>query len=168
MKNVLRAATGCWLGAAVALAFGTPAPAPAQEPDTEAGVVVIEMLDFGFKPAKVTVRPGDVVRFVNTTNTPHNVEFRDVPEGVRFGAAYEAPVEGSAVPVAAGGARAAPPTPDRMGPYLLHKGDTYEFSITDDFVGGVYDYVCTPHEAMGMTGKLEVQKPPVELAADDG
>jgi plastocyanin len=161
MKSVLRAATGCWLGAAVALAFGTPAPAPAQEPDAEAGVVVIEMVDFGFKPAKVTVRPGDVVRFVNMTNTPHNVEFRDVPEDARLGADYVVPVEESRT-------RTAPPTPDRMGPYLLHKGDTYEFSITDAFVAGIYDYVCTPHEAMGMTGELEVRKPPVDLAASGG
>lgn len=159
MKSMLRAATAGWLAATAALAFAAPAPAGAQE--TEGRTVIVEMVDFGFKPANVTVRPGDVVRFVNTTTSPHNVEFRDVPEGARLGDDYVVPVEEI-------GTRAATFPPARMGPYLLQKGETYEFIITDAFVSGTYDYVCTPHEAMGMKAELEVLKAPADHGASDG
>ncbi len=161
MKSALRGAAGCWLGLMAGLALGTPAPAGAQEAGTDGRTVVVEMVDFGFKPAKVTVRPGDVVRFVNSSTSPHNVEFRDVPDGARLGDDYVVPVEEI-------GTRAVIFPPARMGPYLLQKGDTYEFVITDAFAAGTYGYVCTPHEAMGMTGELEVQKPPADPSASDG
>lgn len=161
MKNVLRAAAGCFLAATAALALAMPATAQVQEAGTDGRTVVVEMVDFGFKPAKVTVRPGDVVRFVNSSTSPHNVEFRDVPDGARLGDDYVVPVEEI-------GTRAATFPPPRMGPYLLQKGDTYEFVITEAFTAGTYGYVCTPHEAMGMTGELRVQKPPSDQAASGG
>lgn len=167
MKSVLRAEAGGWLVAAAALAFTAPAAAGAQQAEAvaeaEGRTVVVEMVDFAFEPAKVTVRPGDVVRFVNTTRTPHNVEFRGVPDGARLGDEYVVPVEETGT--RAGTSRALPPT--RMGPYLLQKGETYEFVITESFAAGTYRYVCTPHEAMQMKGELEVQTPLADPAASD-
>ena len=163
MKSVLRAATRGFLGATAALALAMPATAQVQVAGTDGRTVVVEMVDFGFKPARVTVRPGDVVRFVNASTSPHNVEFRDVPDGARLGDEYVVPVEEAGSH--AGTSRALPPT--RMGPYLLQKGETYEFVITESFAAGTYGYVCTPHEAMGMKGELEVQTPLADPAASD-
>lgn len=148
------------LAAGAALTLAIPGPARAQEDGSESHVVEIEMTDFAFKPAKVTVRPGDTIRFVQTTATPHNVEFREVPEGATLGDKYVVPVEEI-------GTRAATFPPARMGPYLLQKGKTYEFVITDAFSAGTYDYVCTPHEAMGMKGKLVVEGMPGAVASGD-
>lgn len=158
MKGVLRAATGCWLAAALALAFGTPGTALAQEPDTDEGVVTIEMVDFAFEPAEVTVRPGDVVRFVQASSSPHNVEFAETPDGTKLGDEYVVPVEEI-------GTRAANFPPSRLGPYLTEEGETYEFVVTDAFAAGEYRYLCTPHEEMGMKAKLIVEKPPEQTAS---
>ena len=100
-------------------------------------VVVVEMVDtsptaFVFEPANITVRPGDVVRFEQTGMTPHNVEFQDPPSGAGI-------VE------------------ILMGPYLVNPGATYEVMIDDRFVAGLYTFVCTPHELMGMKGSITVQ-----------
>jgi plastocyanin len=148
------------LAAATLVALASPGSARAQEGRSGDGVVEIEMTDFSFKPAKVTVQPGDTVRFVQTTATPHNVEFREVPEGATLGEKYVVPVEEI-------GTRAATFPPARMGPYLLEKGKTYEFVITEAFTTGTYDYVCTPHEAMGMKGKLVVEEMPGAVASGD-
>lgn len=132
-------------GATASAAQSVSAAAPA---DT----VTIEMVDFAFQPAAVTVRVGDVVRFVQASNSPHNVEFTDVPDGARLGDEYVLPVEEI-------GTRAAAYPPERMGPYLVQKGETYAFTITDAFVAGEYRYICTPHVTMGMKGKLVVEAP---------
>lgn len=39
--------------------------------------------------------------------------------------------------------------------YLVNPGDHFEVTLT---VPGVYDYFCTPHEAMGMVGRIIVGK----------
>jgi plastocyanin len=44
-----------------------------------------------------------------------------------------------------------------MGRYLTQVGETYEFLIDEHFAAGTYDYVCTPHEALGMTGTIVVE-----------
>lgn len=102
-------------------------------------VVVVKTVDisatsFAFDPADITVIPGDTVRFTQTTATPHNVEFRAVPAGTNLGAA-------------------------RMGPFLTSAGATYDVVIDARFATGVHNYVCTPHEAMGMQGTIAVATP---------
>ena len=102
-------------------------------------VVVVRMVDvspteFRFEPAAVTVAPGDTVRFEQTTVMPHNVEFRDVPDGTNLGAA-------------------------QMGPFLTKPGETYDVVINSRFAAGVHHYVCTPHELLGMKGTLTVAAP---------
>ena len=87
--------------------------------------------EYKFEPANFTVVPGDTVRFTQTTATPHNVEFRAVPAGTNLGAA-------------------------RMGPFLTTAGATYDVVIDARFATGAHDYVCTPHEAMGMKGTITV------------
>ncbi|MEE8558941.1 MAG: plastocyanin/azurin family copper-binding protein, partial [Myxococcota bacterium] len=62
----------------------------AQKPRT----VVVKMVDFAFEPATLTVSVGDTVRFVQTTTSPHNVEFRTVPEGAELAENPVPPAEG--------------------------------------------------------------------------
>ena len=99
-----------------------------------AGGEVIEvrmtMADGGrFEPARITAKPGDVIRFVNVENV-HNVHFpaANNPPGV-----------------------ALPPA----SPYLTSPGQTYELKV--EMPAGTYDYQCDPHAAMGMVGQLTVQ-----------
>lgn len=107
------------------------------EPPAEGNTVVVKMVDksateFAFEPANVVVKPGDVVRFVQTVATPHNVEFKDVPAGATLGV-------------------------ERMGPFLVQPNDTYEVPIGAGFKAGTYKFVCTPHEMMGMMGSITVE-----------
>lgn len=124
----------------VALATGlATAPHPTTAQDRAAGddeVVEVRMVErsptrFVFEPAHIEVAPGTVVRFVQEGAQPHNVEFRETPHGAALGSA-------------------------RMGPFLLRAGEAWEVTIDDRFVPGLYPYVCTPHEAMGMTGEIAV------------
>lgn len=115
----------------------------------EAQAVRIEMVDFAFKPAEVKVQRGDTLQFVQMTNTPHNVEFRDVPAGSIFAEAEQYASNGT------GGITT--PMPLRMGPFLLTRGEVYEVVIDEHFVEGEFYYVCTPHVPMGMTGKIVVE-----------
>ena len=110
--------------------------AKAQKPDDGPQIVTVRMVDksatqYVFEPADITVAPGTVVRFELTGFIPHNVEFKDVPAGTDLGDA-------------------------RFGPFLLTKGATYEIAIDERFVAGTHEYVCTPHEMMGMKGTITV------------
>ena len=109
----------------------------AQKPDNGPQVVTVRMVDksatqYIFEPADITVAPGTVVRFELTGFIPHNVEFKDVPAGTDLG-------------------------DTRLGPFLLRKGETYEITIDERFVAGTHQYVCTPHEMMGMKGTITVR-----------
>ena len=110
---------------------------------SEPRVVDIMIHDDGgqlrFEPEHVEVRRGDVVRWtMGSTSLAHNVEFvrNGAPDGAELG--------------------------DRWtGPYMAQAGDSYEVVIDDSFHDGDYNYVCTPHVAMGMKAGLTV-------AGDDG
>lgn len=117
------------------LAGAAVGPAHAQTTPTD-DVVLVEMVEksatqYAFQPARVTVAPGQVLRFVQTGAVPHNVEFKDTPDGARLDGI-------------------------RMGPFLMGRGETYEVPIDERFADGVYDYVCTPHVMMGMKGEIVV------------
>lgn len=99
-------------------------------------VVVVKMIDksateFTFEPSQVSVHPGDVLRFVQTSATPHNVEFREVPAGADLGAT-------------------------KTSQYLTAPDQKLEIQIDKHFVTGTYRFVCIPHEAMGMKGSLTI------------
>lgn len=143
-----------------ALSLPVPSHVEAETGETASDTVTIEMVDFAFEPSEVTVGRGDVVRFVQAKSSPHNVEFTETPDGTELGDEYVVPVDEI-------GTRAAPYPPPRMGPYLTEKGETYEFVVTDAFAAGEYRYICTPHEALGMKGRLIVERP-LEQAASGG
>ena len=95
-------------------------------------IVVVKMIDkspteFAFEPSRVSVKPGDIVRFVMTTVNVHNIEFRVMPAGVDLGAG-------------------------KSSGFLTAPGQKFEIAIDKKFVKGDYVFVCTPHEGMGMKG----------------
>lgn len=88
-----------------------------------------------FDPAKLSVKPGDTVKWVINKVPPHNVVF-DV----------------ASVP---GGDKA-------LATSLSHKklemtpGSSFELTIPADAPTGDYSYYCEPHRGAGMVGKITV------------
>lgn len=115
--------------------------------DDEGGrTIVVRMLDDGgdlrFEPARIEAGPGDVIRFVQAGDMPHNVEFvkNGAPAGVDLGSAW-------------------------VGRFLTSRGESYEIEIDERFADGEYDFICGPHAALGMTGQLVVRGAGSKLAA---
>jgi plastocyanin len=106
--------------------------------------VVVQMLGDGagyrFRPARVTARVGDVVRFVNVSGGPHNVAFWDdsIPAGS-----------------AAALQRNMPNANDLSGPMLSDAKETYTVSLAG-LRPGTYRYYCQPHLAVNMVGRIAV------------
>jgi plastocyanin len=122
------AATDSAAGAAPAAAASAGAPAPTGT------VITIEMItdDTGnyFKPAEVTAKPGDVLKFVLTTGV-HNVHFlADSNPGV------------SGLPAATA--------------FAQLPGQALEIPVTMA-AGKSYYFQCDPHAALGMKGHVTVQ-----------
>jgi manganese oxidase len=115
-----------------------------------ARVLEVSIVDEGgsmrFEPENLEVRRGDVVRFVQQGTMPHNVQFvrNTAPRGAEIDEYW-------------------------MGPFLNKQGEVYEVTIDERFLDGAWEYVCTPHIAMGMKGTLTVAgglpaAAPVEVA----
>ena len=120
------------------LAIVLPAGAQNVAPDAPVPhVIVVSMVDrpgnvpFAFEPANFTAQHGDTLRFVQASATLHNVHFKKQPKGAKLGAAA-------------------------ISPYLTAKGQTYTIVVDSRFGDGKYEFVCDPHEAMGMRGSLTV------------
>jgi plastocyanin len=92
----------------------------------------------GYDPATVTVRHGDVVRFVQMDVPAHNIEFHSAPEGARMAPRYRARASDLNV------LRPTSP-PARVGPFLVGEGRTYEIRIGEDMPEGVYEFGCSRH-----------------------
>lgn len=122
--------------------MGTPAtPAPTAgapvTPDAGGQVHEVRMVTTQngasgvFEPAQITVKRGDVIRWVMADGqVPHNVSFsmaQNQPAG------FTAPAD---------------------SPFLTQQGQSYELKI--DWSAGTYNYVCMPHMATGMNGSVTV------------
>lgn len=85
-----------------------------------------------FEPAQITVKKGDVIRWVMAdAQAVHNVSFSQAqgnPAGF---------------------------TPPADSPMYTQQGQSYEAKV--DWNPGTYNYVCVPHAMMGMTGSVTVQ-----------
>lgn len=112
--------------------------ANAQATTTAPHMIVVKLvakagaMPFGFEPAIVVAQRGDTVRFVEAASAMHDVHFTKQAPGAKLGAAA-------------------------TGPYLTTKGETYDLLIDGRFTPGTYEYVCEPHEAIGMKGTLVVK-----------
>lgn len=133
MHFVIRACLAS--GLAIALPAGAQNVAPgAPVPH----VIVVSLVDqpgtvpFAFEPANFTAQRGDTLRFIQASATMHNVHFKTQPKGAKLGTAA-------------------------ISPYLTTKGQTYTIVVDSRFGEGKYEFVCDPHEAMGMRGSLTVR-----------
>lgn len=93
-------------------------------------------MPYAFEPAITVAQPGDTVRFIEAAGVMHNVHFTKQASGAKLGSAA-------------------------TGPYLTTKGQTYDLVIDARFAAGRYEFVCEPHEALGMKGTLVVKSGPV-------
>lgn len=126
LAPILILATAAWNGR------GVPAPPGGRVVIVKA--VEVSATSFRFEPAEVSVLQGDTVRFVQTSNMPHNVEFTSTPKGSKLGAA-------------------------KVGPYLAVVNQTYDVVIDARFPPGQYKYICAPHVSLGMKGTISVAAP---------
>jgi plastocyanin len=135
-------------GAGAAASDRAPSAAAAEPGAAGSAVHEVKMLetpagDFVFEPAALTIRVGDVVRWVNVSGGMHNVAFYAdrIPEGA-------APLLDAAMPGR---------LTDLTGPLVEAPGQTYEVAF-DDLPPGHYAYYCTPHEMLGMRAQLTVTR----------
>jgi len=112
--------------------FASAAPAAAETFTVKMGA---DNGMLAFEPAKLTVKPGDTVKWVINKVPPHNVVF-----------------DGASIP---GGDKA-------LAESLSHKklemtpGGGFEATIPADAPAGEYTYYCEPHRGAGMVGKITV------------
>jgi len=134
------------VGVSALSAQARPAAAPAQA-QAAGRTIRVQMKQVGtryvFEPQNFSVRPGDVVEFVNVSGFPHNVQFE--PAGIPAGAAD---VMNRNMPQRLG---------PLQGPMLTQPNATYRVSFAGAPVGS-YAYFCLPHKAMGMTGTITVSR----------
>jgi len=102
-------------------------------------LITVKMADapggqFAFQPAAISAQRGDTVRFVQASSAPHDVDFKKIPKGAKLGS-------------------------ESIGPYLMMPSQTYDLVIDNRFVDGLYEFVCDPHESVGMHGTLTVGTP---------
>jgi len=95
-----------------------------------------------FKPAELTIKSGDVVRFKVTSGPPHNVAFW--PDSIPAGAAD------------ALGKTMTETMAPLTGPMKVGIGETYDVSFAGA-PAGTYKYFCTPHLPFGMKATIIVQ-----------
>lgn len=88
-----------------------------------------------FEPAKLTVKPGDTVTWVNNKMAPHNVIFdpNQIPGD-----------KGLADKISHDQLTFAP-------------GESYSTTFTADLPAGDYGYYCAPHRGAGMVGTITIE-----------
>lgn len=129
----------------------TPAPtnASAAAATTEPAGAVVEVKMTGngttaaaFEPAKLTIKTGTTVRFINVSGGPHNVAFYgdSIPKG-----AAEALKKGMPNPMS-----------DLTGPFVTQPNEKYDVSFAGA-PAGLYKGYCMPHVALGMHIAITVQ-----------
>ncbi|MBY0370922.1 cupredoxin domain-containing protein [bacterium] len=99
-----------------------------------AKTVQVQIVSMGFSPKQIQIEQGDTVEFVNTARIPHTVTAD--PSLAANAANVVLPVGAAAFDSGS-----------------LQSGET--FSHTFD-VAGDYQYICRPHERMGMMGRIAV------------
>ncbi len=89
-----------------------------------------------FQPAKLTIKPGDTIQWVNNKVPPHNVVFDPTKNPAKDASLAKA---------------------------LSHKqlmmspGQKQETTFPADAAPGDYTFYCEPHRGAGMIGKITVQ-----------
>jgi plastocyanin len=122
---------------------GGTAPAAAGTGATVHVDMVLEGTAYKYVPSEIKAKSGDVLHFMNSSGGPHNVAFK--PGKIPSGA--EGPID-----AALGENKMGPLT----GSLIVEQGKDFTLA-TGGFPKGEYAFACTPHEALGMTGKLTIE-----------
>ena len=129
-----------------ATATATPAAGPAGAAQPITGTThTVQMIGddkgYRFDPVELKIKAGDGVKWVMVSTPPHNVSFD------------QAKVGGAANALIANMPNQMQPL---MGPFLNNPNETYTVSFAG-VPAGTYEYICTPHAAMNMIGKITVE-----------
>ncbi|MFH7027106.1 MAG: plastocyanin [Heteroscytonema crispum UTEX LB 1556] len=89
-----------------------------------------------FQPAKLTVKPGDTIKWVNNKVPPHNVVFD----------AAQNPAKSAVLAKALSHKQ-----------LMMSPGQTTETTFPADAAPGTYTFYCEPHRGAGMVGKITVE-----------
>ena len=97
---------------------------------------------YRFEPQNLTIKAGDGVKWIMVSGGPHNVAFdpAKVPADVKGQLTANMPNQMS----------------ELSSPMFMNPNESYTISFAN-VKAGKYDYVCTPHLAMGMTGSITVE-----------
>ena len=125
---------------ATTTAAGPPAPAAPVTGTTHEVRMVGDDKGYRFEPAELTIKAGDGVKWVMVSGGPHNVDFSQGAGGAANALTANMPNQMSPL----------------SSPYFTNAGEAYTVSFAN-VPAGSYDYICTPHAAMNMKGKITVQ-----------
>jgi len=89
-----------------------------------------------FEPAKLTIKPGDTIKWVNNKVPPHNVVF-DAAKNPAKSADLAKSLSHKKL--------------------LMSPGQATETTFPADTPAGDYTFYCEPHRGAGMVGKITVQ-----------
>ena len=95
---------------------------------------------YRFEPAELKIKAGDGVKWVMVSGGPHNVDFSQGAGSAAGALTANMPNQMSPM----------------SSPYLTNPNEAYTVSFAN-VPAGSYDYVCTPHAAMNMKGKITVE-----------
>lgn len=130
-----------------AQAPATPAAAAPAAPTGPVKEIKMELVNgkYQFSPSALTIKVGDVVRFINVSGGPHNVSFYkdSIPAGAE--AVLNAAMQNQMAPNS------------MTANYLTDSLATYDVSFANAPVG-TYKFTCQPHAPMGMHGEIKVEK----------
>ena len=126
-------------------AAATPAATGQAMPATGTTHTVNMIVDaqgqYKFEPAQITVKQGDAITWKMVSGGPHNVAFQNIANAqAKTQLMANMPNQAS----------------ELSSPMFMNPGEEYTVSFAG-IPAGTYDYVCTPHLALGMTGKVTVQ-----------
>jgi len=122
---------------APAATAGTPAPITGTTHEIN---MVGDEKGYRFEPANITVKAGDGIKFNMVSGGPHNVAFdpATIPADVKDQLFANMPN-----------------STDGSSPMFMNAGESWTLSL-GNIKPGNYDFNCTPHLAMGMTGTITV------------
>ncbi len=117
-------------------------PAPAATGATHSVDMEFDGKAARFVPAELTIKSGDVVKFIVKSGPPHNVAFYadSIPAGAAD--ALNKTMAETMAPL--------------TGPMKVGVGESYDVSFAGA-PAGEYKFFCTPHLPFGMKGKITVQ-----------
>jgi plastocyanin len=139
----MRAKQWSWLLLAAGVAVQGARSAAAQAVHIVRLEVDVAREVYRFVPARVTARPGDILRFRVSSGSPHNITFAGdgLPAGARE--ALNAAMPGR--------------TGELSSPVLDRPGAEYRI-VVPALPPGRYPFFCTPHRVYDMRGELIVPK----------